>query len=145
MGKLLPFVREFRPDAKSYNALAQKVAAEYLTSLSVYGINAQIKLRYRFAIHDSAGKLVTLTIYFNLEGTILSTELNPQYENGVLSRGAAELILNSINMPKVDSIGEAIVNWQLALHELFHSYIEWELWEFFLDNEENRGWIHASR
>ena len=48
MGNVIQLSREFRPDAARYNATAQLVAAEYLTSLSIYGGGAE-KLQYRMA------------------------------------------------------------------------------------------------
>lgn len=150
MGTVIPLVREFRPDASAYNALAQGVTAEYLTKLSLYGMHHLIRLRYRFGIRDLCGKLVTLTIEYGLDGRVTNVRLVAHYQTGHLSRQMSERLLSQLPIGETDSIieapsiGELICLWQLQLHQLLRSNVELELWEFFLDNEETAGWIQSS-
>lgn len=150
MGTVSPLAWEFLPNAQAYNARAQRAAVEYLTNLSIYGTHHQVKLRYRFGIRDTCGKLVTLTIEYSLEGKATNVSLVAHYQTGYLSRQVSERLLGSMPTSEAGSnteafsIGELICLWQLQLHELLRSNVEWELWEYYLDNEETAGWAQSS-
>jgi hypothetical protein len=144
MGKVNQLAREFRPDAEMYNTTAQLVAAEYLTSLSIYGGGTE-RLQYRMGFHDREGKLVTVVIMFSLSGNVTRSTLAAHYETNLRSQVVAREIMKMVPpVPESLSIGEHIVFWQHKLHELFSSRVVWELWQFHLSSLEETGWILAS-
>lgn len=145
MGDVIPLFREFRPDAQEYNCLAQVAAAEYLTKLQIYGAGTQTNLQYQLAFRNSDGKLVTVTLTFSLEGVVTETRLAAHYQDVRRSQAEASRIARAVSgNDLLGSIGDHVVFWQHALHELFHSHLEWERWLYYLSSPEETGWILAS-
>lgn len=138
-------VRDFRPDPKAYNLHAQKVAAQYLTELSVYGCTGGESLAYECALTNQDGATVTVRLTYRLDGTVTQTRLLAHYPDDRKSRSESARLRTMISGDAgLVSIGEHISFWQHALHELCRSGIEWERWEYYLSSSDENGWLLAS-
>ena len=143
MGKVIPFVPRSRRDVVSYNQQAQAVASAYLSKLALYGEQGDKRMRYQAAYRRRANyTLIAFTVEFRLDGTIYRSDLVAQDQPDQPAGTSAIALLGAVRANgELMQVGEAIV----AMHELIAKNAtadrSWEIWEYFLDNRAQTGWI----